>query len=243
MWGAFLIAIFLSIPVCATMDQALKEREQFGKSIRTKMPPQLMIDAIQKELKLRSPGWKTSWQTFEVEDDDHKDEYVIIARAVEKPWLFSMVKDDCPKPANYELISDTKSLMGQRMDVLIGVKRKRSWFRYIVNVYHPMYPYWKNPCYMWSLPPGKANDPFYRENYTMKIYSDNLAKQVYALMEEMSSWKPPKDVKKIPVMKGKGVELIGGESELLTDEEKALPISEQQKILEKKRKEEKKKKK
>lgn len=226
----------------ADTDVLIKDRKQFSKSIRTRMPPQIIIDAIQKDFQSHSPVWKTFWQTFVVEDDELKDEFVIIARSMEKPWAFGMLKEDCPKPVNYEDLKNQVETGGTpvRIDVLIGVKRKRSWFRYIINVYEPMYIYWKNPCYTWNLPPGKAKDDFYSKNYTMQVYAENLREKVYDLVKEYNNWKPSKQVKKIPAMKGSGKELIGGEAEELTDDEKKLSISEQEKIIEKRKKEKKK---
>lgn len=243
----FLCAVLLfSIELNASISDVLvQERKQFGKPIRTKMPPQLIIDTLQKQLDAVSPGWQTFWQNFVVEDDELKDEYLIIGRSVEKRWAFGVLDEDCPKPENFEQLKSEVRSGGTpvRMDLLIGIKKKRAWFRYVVNVYEPVYPYWKNPCYVWNLPPELSKDKFYNENYTMKVYSENLRKKVYLLVSELSGWKPPKQVEKIPAIKGSGKELIGGEAEELTDEEKALPLAKQEKILEKRRKERKKQKK
>lgn len=234
---SFLTISFPSIGKSAT-DVLIKERIQYGKSIRTRMPPQIMIDTIQQEFKAMSVLWGTSWQTFVVEDDESKDEFVIIARSTEKRWAFNLLKEDCPKPDNYEDLKNEINAGGTpvRMDMLIGVKKKRSFFRYVVNVYQPMYEHWKNPCYEWDFPPGKAKDKFYKDNYTMRVYSKNLSAQVYDILKNFSAWKPPKTLKTIPAIKGKGQELIGGDADELTDQEKALPISVQKKILEQRRK-------
>ena len=94
-----------------------------------------------------------------------------------------------------------------------------------------MYPFWNNPCYVWNLPPGKSGDKFYKENYTMEVYSKDLGKKVYDVAENYADWKPPKKMKKIPAMKGSSEELLGGDSDVLTDDERKLPIKQQEKIL------------
>jgi hypothetical protein len=148
---------------------------------------------------------------------------------------------DCPQPENYnQLIQQITSGQGTpvQINVPIGIKKSRSWFRYVVTVYDPMYLYWKNPCYVWNLPPGKAKDKFYNKNYNMEAYAKNLKEQVYDLVKDFSHWSPPKKVKKIATMRGPGQELIGGGADdLLTDEEKKLPLAEQEKILQRKQKE------
>ena len=235
------LAVFIASNSFAATDLLIKERKQFGKTIRTKMPPQLMIDTLQKEFQAASPKWQTFWQTFVVEDDPSKDEFVIIARSVEKKWAFSLEKKDCPKPENYDQLIQEINTGGTpvRMDVLVGIKRQKSWFRYNVNVYEPMYEQWKNPCVLWSLPPGGlAKDKFYKDNYTTKVYAENLKNNVYDLVKVFADWKPPRNLKKIPAIRGSGQELIGGGSEdLLTDEEKKLPIKKQEKLLKKRIKE------
>ena len=229
----------------ASEDIMIKERKTYGKSIRTRMPPQILIDAVQNDLNKMSPEWSTFWQNFVVEDDQDRDEFVIIARSVEKPWAFGVLKVgmECVKPDNFDDLKSAVEKGGTpvRMDMLVGIKKRRFFFRYTINVYDPMYPFWKNPCYTWNLAPGKAKDKFYSENYTMEVYAKNLKQKVYDLVSSYSSWKPPKKVKKIPAIKGPGVELIGGEAEGLTDEEKKLSIKEQEKILEQKKNEKKKK--
>lgn len=234
---ALVCVLSLNSALYAT-DTAIKERIPYKKPVRVRIPPQLLIDAIREEFQSKSPLWRTFWQNFVVEDDEIKDEFVIIARSVERNWAFAIIKEDCPKPFTYERLVEQVSTGGTpvRMDVLVGIKRKRSFFRYVVQVYQPMYEHWKNPCFVWNLPPGMAQDNFYKENYTMKSYSENLSKKVYDLVERYSRWKPPKQVTQIPAIRGKEVELIGGEAEELTDEEKLLPIFEQEKILEKRKK-------
>ncbi|OGR53676.1 MAG: hypothetical protein A3I11_03460 [Elusimicrobia bacterium RIFCSPLOWO2_02_FULL_39_32] len=240
----FLFTTLYFIPsIHAAIDTQIKERKQFGKSIRTRMPPQIIIDTVQKAFHARSPEWKTFWQTFVVEDDENKNEYVIVARSVEKPWAFSLNKGNCDKPENYEELMNQINSGGTplRIDALIGVKKDRSWFRYTINIYEPMYSNWKNPCYLWNLPPGKGSDPFYNKNYNMQVYSQNLKKDIVELVKSFENWKPPKKPKKIPAIKGSGQEIIGGEADLLTDEERKLSIEEQEKILKNRVKEQKKK--
>lgn len=248
------INLFASLPLCLfsiiflttsaeASDTMIKERIPYQKPIRVRIPPQLLIDALREEFQAKSPLWRTFWQNFVVEDDEVKDEFVIIARSVERNWAFGILREDCPKPYHYEQLRQQIEAGGTpvRLDVLVGIKRKRSFFRYVVQVYQPMYEYWKNPCYVWNLPPGMSQDSFYKENYTMKTYSDNLVKKVYDLVERYSKWRPPEQVTKIPAIRGRGEELIGGEAEDLTDEEKQLPLFEQEKILEKRRREREKK--
>lgn len=225
-------------------DVLIKERKAYGKVIRTRMPPQIMIETIQKEFNIMSVDWKTTWQTFVIEDDEDKDEYVIIARSYPKKWAFGLTNKDCPKPENYDqLISD----IGQggtpvRMDMMVGVRKTRSFFRYVVTVYEPLYDHWKNPCYEWNLAPGKSSDPFYKENFNTREYAKNLQKLVYETVSKYDGWKSPAKLMKIPAMKGAGQELMGVEAETLTDDEKKLPIDEQEKLLEKRRKQTEKKK-
>lgn len=218
-------------------DFLIKNRKPYGKTIRTRMPPQLIIENLQKELQANQPRLQTFWQNFVVENDEKNDEFVIVARSAEKLWAFGLLKPDCPKPQNYDELADKAKLSGTpvRLDAIIGVKKKRSWFRYVIQVYEPMYSHWQNPCYEWSLPADKNSDKFYKENYTLKVYSENLRKKIYDVVGNFSNWKPPKEVKKIPAMKGSGQDLMGGEADELTDEEKALPLDQQMKILERKR--------
>lgn len=229
------------IPCSFAAESLIKDRISYGKVIRTRMPPQLMIEQIQKRFEEVSPRWMTFWQTFVIEDDPSKDEYVVIARSVEKPWAIALLKPECSKPENYEkLLKDIESGgTPVRMNVLIGIKRTRSWFRYTVTVYEPMYSYWKDDlCYEWNLPPEKSKDKFYGKNYTMRVYAKNLKKQVYELISIFGGWKSPKKLMKIPAMKGPGQELIGeGIDEMLTDKEKKLSVEEQEKIYEKRSKE------
>ncbi len=219
-------------------DTLIKERKPYGKVIRTRMPPQVMIDAIQKEFNVNSTRWKTTWQTFVVEDDEDKDEFVIIARSHPRQWAFGLTNKDCPKPENYDqLINDIKQGgTPVRMDMIVGVKRTRSFFRYIVTVYEPMFDYWKNPCFEWNLSPGKSKDPFYKENFSAKEYARNLEKLVYETVDDYGGWKSPAKLMKIPAMRGAGQELMGAEAETLSDDERKLPIEQQEKILEKRRK-------
>lgn len=237
-------ALLFSFLICqngySATDVNIKDRKPFSKTIRTRMPPQIVIEQIQAQFNAMSTGWGTSWQNFVIEDDPASDEFVIIARSVEKPWAFSLSKKDCPQPENYNQITQQITSGGTpvQINIPIGVKKNRSWFRYTVTVYDPMYLYWKNPCYIWNLPPGKAGDKFYNKNYNMEVYAKNLREQVYDVVKNFSEWKPPKKITKIAAMKGAGQELIGGNSdELLTEEEKKLPIAEQEKILERKQKE------
>ncbi len=219
-------------------DTLIKERKSYGKVIRTRMPPQIMIETIQKEFNLNAPRWKTTWQTFVVEDDQDKDEFVIIARSYPKLWAFGLTNSDCPKPENYDQLTNDIPQGGTpvRMDMIVGVKRTRSFFRYIVTVYEPMYDYWKNPCFEWNLSPGKANDAFYKDNYNTREYAKNLSKLVYETVDDYGGWKSPSKLMKIPAMRGAGQELMGEEADTLTNEEKKLPIEEQEKLLEKRRK-------
>ncbi len=221
----------------ATADIFIKERVPYKKSVRVRMPPQIMIDTIQKELQSRSPKWRTFWNNFVVEEDIDNDEFLIIARSEPKKWAFTSLNTKCIMPYEFpQYKSEFESQGGSqvRMDVLIGIKRKRSWFRYEVNVYEPMYDYWKNDCFSWILPPGTGQDPFYSQNYNMKKYAETLRNDVYQMIEDMRKWAPPKLVKQIPIMKGSGIELIGGGSDDLTDEQRKLSIAEQNAILKKK---------
>jgi hypothetical protein len=231
-------AIILSQTARASDETLIKDRRPFGKTIRTRMPPQILIDVLQNDFNNMSIEWSTFWQNFVIEDDENKDEFVIIARSVPKLWAFGVLKEDCAKPENFEDLKKSVEKGGTpvRMDVLVGIRKKRSFFRYVITVYEPMHLFGRNPCYVWNLPPGKSGDKFYRENYTMEAYSKNLKKQVYDLVSRYSDWRPPKKVKKIPAIKGPGQELIGGEAEELTDEEKKLPLKEQEKILKERRK-------
>lgn len=217
----------------AATDVLIKERKPYGKTVRTRMPPQIMIDYVQSEFRASGKKWQTDWQTFVVEDDPSKDEYLIIARSVPKLWAFGLVEKDCPKPENYEQLSNDTHSGGTpvRLDVLIGVKRQKSWFRHTVTVYEPMYLYWKNPCYQWTLPPGKRADSFYKDNYTMSVYADNMKEKVFPIIKDLENWSPPKKEKKIPAIKGPGQETIGGATEQLTSDELKLPLEEQDKIL------------
>ena len=134
----------------ATADIFIKERVPYKKSVRVRMPPQIMIDTIQKELQSRSPKWRTFWNNFVVEEDIDNDEFLIIARSEPKKWAFTSLNTKCIMPYEFpQYKSEFESQGGSqvRMDVLIGIKRKRSWFRYEVNVYEPMYDYWKNDCF------------------------------------------------------------------------------------------------
>lgn len=233
-----LFAANLNLAFAAT-DVTIKERKQFGKVIRTRMPPQIMIERIQQEFQSMSPYWKTFWNNFVVEDDDLKDEYVIIARSHEKEWSFRVLKEDCPKPENYDQLKSETEGAGSpvRMDALIGIKRTKSFFRYVITIYEPIYPYWTNSCFAWYLPPGTAKDPFYKTNYNMKVYSENMSKKIYDLVSRYGGWKSPKNLMKLPAMKGPGEELIGGGSETLTDAERALPLKEREKLSKKRMKE------
>ncbi len=221
------------------MDIAIKERKPFGKSIRTRMPPQVFIDSLQDIFKQLGMEANTDWNNFVVEDDSIKDEYVIIARTKERKWAFALLKEDCPKPAEYDVYKAQVNEGGTpvRLDVLIGVKRKRSWFRYVVNFYEPMFQHWSNPCYAWNLPPGTATDAFYGKNYRADIYAKNLSQQVYDFMQDyLTKWRPPKKTKRIPLMKGSGQELYGEAAETLTEQERTLPLDQQEKLLNSRRK-------
>ncbi len=222
----------------AYQDVSLKERKAYKKVIRTRMPPSMFQDWVQNEFKTASKRWETNWQTFVVDDqnDRNSDEYFLIARSQDKPWAFGVEKQDCEKPENFETLKSQVMEGGSpvHLDCVVGIKKNKSFFRYQVTVYEPMYPFWKSPCYIWNLPAGSLKDPFYAKNYNMSKYSKNMADNIYALLSEsLSEWKPPKQTKKIPQMKGPGQELIGGESDTLTDEERKLPIQEQEKILKK----------
>lgn len=219
----------------AYVDISIKERVRYKKPIRTKMPPQIIIETVQKQFEALSPEWMTFWTNFVVEDDVENDEYIISARAVEKKWAFSLLKQDCPKPENYDqyikdILTDGTPV---RIDVILGIKKQKSWFRYQIQIYEPMYLFWTNPCYEWNLAPGTANDPFYSKNYTMKIYAENLRNKVFRQLSDFKDWKAPKKPKQIPIMKGQGKEIIGEGIEFLTEQEKQLPLSEQEKLLEK----------
>lgn len=236
--SAFIFGTF-ACSAFAAVDVAVKERKPYGKSIRTRMPPQIVIETLQQQFKRIGPEIKTEWNNFVVEDEAIGDEFLIIARTRERKWAFAMLLENCPKPQDYEILNAQVSQGGTpvRLDVLIGVKRKRSWFRYVVNFYEPMFQYWTNPCYVWNLPPGSAADPFYGKNYRADIYSKNLIRQVYDHMQDyLSNWKPPKKTKRIAQMKGPGQELVGEAAESLTEEERALPIDQQEKILNARRK-------
>lgn len=220
-------------------DVQSKERRPYQKTIRTRMPPSLFQEWIQKEFKGASTAWQTDWQTFVVEDDPKTDEYLVIARSQNRKWAFGAERQDCEKPEGLDEYKNDVAQGGTpiHLDVIVGIKKNRSFFRYQVQVYEGMYPLWKNPCYVWNLPPGSVKDPFYGKNYNMAVYSRNLTNQVYELVNHISEWRPPKKEKKIPVMKGPGQEIIGGAAELLTDEEKKLSTEEQEKILKMRRKE------
>lgn len=222
----------------AYKDVDVKQRKPVKKVIRTRMPPSMFQEWVQNEFKAWSGPWQTSWQTFVVDDQD-PDEYLVIARSQNRPWAFGEERKDCEKPENYEQLKSEVQAGGSplHVDVVLGIKKKRSFFRYPVTVYEPMYPFWKSPCYVWNLPPGSLKDPFYSKNYNLAVYSDNLQENVYELVSDLSNWRPPKKVKRIFEMKGRGQELVGGEAELLTDEEKKLPVEEQEKILKKRQKE------
>lgn len=228
----------LSMPAYAYRDVSVKERVPYKKVIRTRMPPSMFQDWVQKEFNASEDRWQTGWQTFVV-DDENQDEYLVIARSKDRPWAFGVERNDCEKPDNIEtLVSQVKEGgTPVHLDCILSIKKNRSFFRYQVTVYEPMYPYWKNPCYVWNLPPGTAKDEFYNKNYNTAAYSKNLREQIYELAQNLSEWRPPRKAKKIAAMKGPGQELIGGGDEILTDEEKKLPIAEQQKILESRRKE------
>lgn len=219
-------------------DSLIKERKVYGKVLRTRMPPQVMIETIQKEFTAQSPKWRTFWQNFVIEDDEDKDEFVIIARSMERKWAFGLSNTGCTPPDNYEQLKNDISNGGTpvRMDAIIGVKRKRSFFRYTVTVYQPMYEHWKNPCFVWNLAPGTSKDAFYKENYNMQVYAENLVKDIYEVAKRYDGWKSPKNLQKIPAIRGAGYEYIGGEADTLTDEEKQLPMDQQEKLLEKRRK-------
>ncbi|OGR85320.1 MAG: hypothetical protein A2901_04570 [Elusimicrobia bacterium RIFCSPLOWO2_01_FULL_54_10] len=238
----------LCVKAYAFQDVNIKQKVAYKKSIRTRMPPSIFQDWVQKEFQASSSRWQTSWQTFVVDDQD-EDEYFVIARSQDRPWALGVERADCEKPQGFDTLLKQVKEGGTplHMDCIVGIKKERSFFRYQVTVYEPMYPFWKSPCYVWNLPPGSSKDEFYEKNYTLSAYSDNLRDQVYNLVQNLSEWRPPKTARKISAMKGSGQELIGGESDLLTDEERKLPIKQQEKILENRRKdkekEEKKKKK
>ena len=228
---------FLPSKAHAFRDVQIKERRPFKKVIRTRMPPALFQEWIQKEFKNWESKWQTSWQTFVV-DDQADDQYFVIARTADRPWAFGVERQDCEKPDNFEDLIAQVQRGGTpvHLDCIVSIKKERSFFRYQVTVYEPMYPFWKNPCYAWSLPPGTSRDPFYSVNYNMSAYAQNLRERVYTLVGRASGWRPPKKAKKIAAMKGPGQELIGGEAELLTDEEKKLSIEEQEKEEKQKKK-------
>lgn len=238
--GLFTVGTALFVTDSADADNKLfvKDRKKYKKSVRTRMPPQFIIENLQKSLNAKSSEWDTFWQSFVIEDEDGAKEFLFIARSVEKPWAFGLLSDDCIKPQNFAELDKQVFTGGTpvRMDIMIGIRKKRSFFRYVVKVYEPMYSYWDNPCYVWNLPPGKADDEFYNKNYNMKIYSENIKKEIYKLARKFRKWKPPKKVRRIPKMKGAGVELVGGEASGLTDEERNLPIEDQEKILKKRSK-------
>lgn len=230
----------LATSAFAYRDVSLKERRAYKKVIRTRMPPSMFQEWVQNEFKAASGLWKTDWQTFVVDDQDpNSDEYFIIARTKDRPWAFGIEKNDCEKPENFETLKAEVDQNGTpvHMDCVLSIKKNKSFFRYQVTVYEPMYPFWKNPCYVWNLKPGTVKDEFYSKNYNMSVYARNLQDEIYELTSGLAEWRPPKKVKKISVMKGQGQELIGGESDQLTDEERKLPIQEQEKILKKKKKE------
>ncbi len=233
-----LLFTFQTIAWSASTDMLIKERRQHGKPIRTRMPPQIFIETIQKQFNANSPEWKTFWQNFTVEDDDVKDEFVIVARSYPKKWAFSLLNPNCPKPEDYDQFVNDIARGGTqvRMDALVGIRRSRSFFRYTVTVYEPLFDLWKNPCYEWSLAPGTANDAFYKDNNTTKVYADNLSKQTYEAVSAFDGWKSPKKLMKIPAIRGAGQELIGAEADSLTDDEKKLSIEEQEKLLKKRKK-------
>lgn len=238
--AVFLFSILLgfSSNVFAVGEAVLiKNRVPYKKPIRMRMPPQVLIDTIQRELQLVAPSWRTFWNNFVVEDDMESDEYIIIARAVDKKWTFTLKKETCVQPPNYANFErDIKENGGTdvNFNVLIGIQKKRSWFRYVVQVYEPMFPYKDDTCYLWSLPPGMAQDPFYSQNYRMDIYSKNMAENVYQLLDYMKKWTPPAKGMVVPKMKGAGEELISSEAdELLSEKELDLPIEEQRTLIEK----------
>ncbi len=245
--GAAIVAGLLSFAFMpgsagALQDVRTKDRRPFKRVIRTRMPPSVFHNWIQDELKGAAPELLTGWQTFVVEDEPDADEYLVIARSQDKKWAFGIEKTDCEKPENYEtLIAQVKDGGSPvHVDMIIGIKKNRSFFRYQVNVYEPMYPFWKNPCYVWNLPPGSSKDLFYGKNFNMAVYSARLRDQVYDMVSsDATSWRPPKKMKKIPAIKGPGQELIGGDAELLTDEEKKLSVKEQERILKQKKKDKK----
>src|SRR4051812_17932381 len=88
--------LLITSPLHAAIDDLIKERIPYGKTIRTRMPPQLVIENVQKVFNANSPKWKTFWQNFVVEEDPVKNEFIIIGRSVEKKWAFGMIKEDCP---------------------------------------------------------------------------------------------------------------------------------------------------
>ena len=233
---------FTSFPgnAYAFHDVQTKARRPYQKAIRTRMPPSVFHEWVQKEFNAVGPEWQTAWQTFVVEDEPDADEYLVIIRSQDKKWAFGVEKEDCEKPENFE---DLKAQVKEggtpiHVDCIVGIKKRRSFFRYQINVFEPMYPFWKSPCYVWSLPPGSREDPFYSKNYNMAVYAGHLKEKIYELVStDASQWRPPKKVKKIPAIKGPGQELIGGDSEILTDEEKKLSITEQEKILKQRKKE------
>ena len=232
----FLLAALALAPIGAqaATDINIKDRIVLEKPIRTKMPPQLVIDHLRKRFQANSKLWGTSWINFVVEDDPIKDEFVIIARAVPRRWIFSLIKPDCPKPLDYDRFMQEAKGEATPVDfaAMVGVKRKRSWFRYVVTVYQPMYEGWKNPCIAWSLPAGGAQkDAFFKENYNTKIYAKNMGAKIYKEMSFLNAWKAPAKGQKIPLMKGSGEEILIEGSEELTDEERQLPLAEQEKLI------------
>src|SRR5262245_20740410 len=75
-------------------DILVKERIPYGTPIRTRMLPQQVIDAVQMEFNAQSPKWKTFWQNFVAEDlesaEESRNEYMIIARSVERNCAFAL---------------------------------------------------------------------------------------------------------------------------------------------------------
>ncbi|OGR87294.1 MAG: hypothetical protein A3A86_08495 [Elusimicrobia bacterium RIFCSPLOWO2_01_FULL_60_11] len=230
------LGLGIRLPAYAFHDVDVKQRVPYKKVIRTRMPPSMFQDWVQKEFNASESRWQTGWQTFVVEDQG-EDEYLVIARSKDRPWAFGVERADCEKPGNFEaLVSQVKSGgTPVHMDVVLSIKKNRSFFRYPVTVYEPMYPFWQNPCYVWNLPPGTSKDEFYGSNYNMSVYSRKLRDQVYELAQDLSGWRPPRKTKAIPAMKGPGKELIGSDVDLLTDEEKKLPKKEQEMLMEKRR--------
>ena len=106
------LGLGLSFPAYALRDVDVKQRVPYKKVIRTRMPPSMFQEWVQKEFNASQGMWQTQWQTFVV-DDQNEDEYFVIARTKDRRWALGVERNDCEKPENFDALLDQVKRIGR----------------------------------------------------------------------------------------------------------------------------------